>query len=206
MNPLVDRFFEVGCMRCKYGATPQCKVHLWTEPLQLLRTWLLEAGLVEELKWGMPCFTHGGKNISMLYALKDCCGLSFFKGGLMKDSAGILQKPGENSQHGRMIKIQHLQELLDIEFVVKSYIQEAIAVEESGEKIQSKPLEEYPYPDELKDLLAAHLDWKQAFDSLTPGRKKGYLLHFASAKQSATRIARIHKCIPKILLGKGLND
>lgn len=142
----------------------------------------------------------------MLYAFKDCCGLSFFKGGLMKDSAGILQKPGENSQHGRMIKVQHLQELLDIEFVVKSYIQEAIAVEESGEKIQSKPLEEYPYPDELKDLLAAHLDWKQAFDSLTPGRKKGYLLHFASAKQSATRIARIHKCIPKILLGKGLND
>jgi uncharacterized protein YdeI (YjbR/CyaY-like superfamily) len=206
MNPLVDRFFEVGCMRCKLGGTPACKVHLWTEPMEIMRIWLLDSGLTEELKWGMPCYTHKGKNISMLYAFKECCGLSFFKGGLMKDPSGILEKPGENSQHGRMIKVRHIQELLEIEPIVKSYIQEAIAIEESGAKIISKPVDEYPYPEELKEILDSHLDWKQAFEALTPGRQKGYLLHFSSAKQSATRTARIHKWIPQILLGKGMHD
>ena len=206
MNPLVDRYFEMGCMRCKLGGTPQCKVHVWVEPMELIRIWLLDSGLTEELKWGMPCYTHNGKNISMLYAFKDCCGLSFFKGGLMKDPNRILEKPGENSQHGRMIKIRHSQEVSELEFIVKSYIQEAIAIEESGKKIPSKPVEEYPYPEELKELLNHHLDWKQAFEALTPGRQKGYLLHFSSAKQSATRTARIHKWIPQILLGKGLHD
>jgi uncharacterized protein YdeI (YjbR/CyaY-like superfamily) len=105
-----------------------------------------------------------------------------------------------------MIKVRHIQELLEIEPIVKSYIQEAIAIEESGAKIISKPVEEYPYPEELKELLDSHLDWKQAFEALTPGRQKGYLLHFSSAKQSATRTARIHKWIPQILLGKGMHD
>lgn len=178
MNPLVDRFFEVGCMRCKLGGTPACKVHLWTEPMETMRIWLMDSGLTEELKWGMPCYTYKGKNISMLYAFKESCGLSFFKGGLMKDPAGILEKPGENSQHGRMIKVRHTQDLLDIELHVKSYIQEAIAIEESGAKIASKPVEEYPYPEELKELLDSHLDWKQAFEALTPGRTKGLFIAF----------------------------
>jgi uncharacterized protein YdeI (YjbR/CyaY-like superfamily) len=105
-----------------------------------------------------------------------------------------------------MVKVRHIQELVEIESVVKSYIREAIAIEESGVKMISKPVEEYPYPEELTELLDSHLDWKQAFEALTPGRQKGYLLHFSSAKQSATRTARIHKWIHQIMLGKGMHD
>jgi uncharacterized protein YdeI (YjbR/CyaY-like superfamily) len=204
MTKDVEVYFAEGCGRCSLGGTPQCKVHLWTAHLQELRRIVLECGLVEECKWGMPVYTYQGHNIIMVSAFKENASLSFFKGALLMDAEGLLQMPGENSQYGRLFKFTDVKEILRLEQTLKAYIFEAIEVEKAGLKIVSKPVSEMAFPEELHQQFAQLPALKTAFEALTPGRQRGYLLHFAGAKQSETRTARIEKCIPMILAGKGL--
>jgi uncharacterized protein YdeI (YjbR/CyaY-like superfamily) len=205
-NPQVDHFFVAGCGRCSLYATPACKVHLWIQPLHYLREILLESGLKEELKWGVPCYTLGKQNVVMLGAYKDNCVISFLKGALMTDPKAILQKPGENSQAARIIRFTALDEVVRLEKDIKTFIQEALEIEKKGLKVELKKIEEYDIPEELNEYFKKEPAFENAFKSLTPGRQKGYLLHFSQPKQSTTRTARIEKCMDQIFAGKGLND
>lgn len=206
MNAKVDKYLIDGCMRCKFGGTPQCKVHRWHDELDILRTLLLETELEEELKWGMPCYTSNGKNILVLSAFKEYAALNFFKGALMKDPQGILTASSENSQAGRQIRITSVEQIVQLEDSIKAYLQEAIEIENAGLKVKPKKVSDYEFPEELLQAFAEMPELKKSFEALTPGRQKAYLLFFAQAKQSKTREARIEKYIPKILTGKGMND
>ncbi len=206
MNPEVDAYLLEGCGRCPLGGTPDCKVHLWTEELKLLRSIMLEAGLTEEVKWSVPNYMYKKRNVAMVAAFKEYCSLSFFKGALLKDELGILEKPGENTQAGRVVKFTDTARILELKDALRAMVFDAIAVQESGKKVQFKKIEEYEVPEEFQQRLAADPDLKMAFEALTPGRQKGYLLHFAGAKQSKTREARIDKYIPKILQRLGFHD
>lgn len=202
----VDQYLASGCGRCELGGTPQCKVQSWIEELRLLRGILQESGLTEEVKWSAPCYTHDGKNILMLSALKESVTISFFQGALMQDPENILEKPGENSRYARYIRFTDAQTVVSRKPVILSYIQEAIEIEKSGKKVDvsnDAPLE---YPEELIQLFEADPNFEEAFSALTPGRQRGYLIHFSSAKQSKTRTARIEKSMPKIFSGKGWNE
>ncbi|MBL7776807.1 MAG: YdeI/OmpD-associated family protein [Chitinophagales bacterium] len=201
-----DDYFANGCGRCPLGGTADCKVHFWEKELRVLRNAVLETGLVEELKWGVACYTHQKKNILILSAFKNYCSVSFFKGALLQDEHGILTKQGENSEAGRLIKFTNLKEVEKLLPLLKPYIYEAIEVEKSGAKVVSKKIEDYPQPDELKAIFKTNPALKKAFQALTPGRQRGYLLHFSQAKQSSTRTSRIEKCIPKIMKGLGFHD
>ena len=205
MNPKVDEYFTEGCGRCPLGGTSDCKVNKWPEELKKLRSVVLDCGLTEELKWGVPCYRYQNSNIVIVSAFKEYCALSFFKGSLLSDSNGILKKPGENSQAVRLIKFTRVQEIVEVEAILKAYIFEAIELEKAGLKVDFKKNPE-PVPDELQQILNDDLYFKTAFEALTPGRQRGYILYFSQPKQSRTRLARIKKCIPKILNGKGLND
>ena len=206
MNPAIDNYLAQGCGRCALYATPACKVHSWKKELQVLRQLLLASGLKEELKWGVPCYTHKGKNVLIIAAFKDNFTLSFFKGALLKDKMKVLEKPGENSQAGRVIRFTDTKQIQKIEETLLAYIFEAMEIEEAGKKVISKPLSDYPMPAEFKAKLKAMPSLKKAFEALTPGRQKAYLLYFGEAKQSATREARIEKYMVKILSGKGFLD
>ncbi len=203
-NPQVDQYLIDGCMRCKYGGTPQCKVHNWVEELKILRQIVLETGLAEEIKWGVPVYTHKGKNIVTVNALKESANIGFFKGVLLADKQKILQQQG-NLQSDRIIKFTNKDDIEKMEDVLKSYILEAIAIEESGKKIEFKKNPE-PIPDELLQAFEQNPAFKKAFYSLTPGRQRGYIIYFSQAKQSQTRISRIEKYKEYILNGIGLND
>ena len=203
-NPQVDQYLIDGCMRCKYGGTPQCKVHNWVEELKILRQIVLETGLAEEIKWGVPVYTHKGKNIVTVNALKVSANIGFFKGVLLADKQKILQQQG-NLQSDRIIKFTNKDDIEKMEDVLKSYILEAIAIEESGKKIEFKKNPE-PIPDELLQAFEQNPAFKKAFYSLTPGRQRGYIIYFSQAKQSQTRISRIEKYKEYILNGIGLND
>lgn len=206
MNRKVDQYLAEGCGRCSLGNTPQCKVHSWTEELKALRRIVLECGLVEELKWGMPCYTMGKKNIVIVSAFKEYCAVLFFKGALLKDPKRILTTPTENSQSGRQIRYTGLSDIVGTEAVLKAYLNEAVELENSGAKVAYKSVSEFVVPEEFQARLDDAPSLRKAFESLTPGRRKGYLLHFAGAKQSKTREARIDKCVPLILAGKGIDD
>ena len=203
-NPQVDQYLIDGCMRCKYGGTPQCKVHNWVEELKILRQIVLETGLAEEIKWGVPVYTHKGKNIVTVNALKESANIGFFKGVLLADKQKILQQQG-NLQSDRIIKFTNKDDIEKMEDVLKSYILEAIAIEESGKKIEFKKNPE-PIPDELLQAFEQNPAFKKAFYSLRPGRQRGYIIYFSQAKQSQTRISRIEKYKEYILNGIGLND
>jgi len=192
MNPSLDFYFL---------DTPK-----WKEEIEILRGLVLECGLTEELKWKVPCYTFQGKNILIIGVFKDFCSLNFFKGSLLSDEHSILQKQGENSQVGRSIKFQSKEEIIQRYSVLKSYIYEAIEVEKAGIKIEYPKPTDLPYPTEFKEILAKKPTLKTAFENLTPGRQKAYILHFSGAKQSQTIINRIEKYIPQILNGKGIND
>lgn len=202
----IETYLAEGCGRCALGGTPQCKVHTWEEELKQLRRIVLDCELTEEVKWGVPCYTFQNKNILIVSAFKEYCAISFFKGALLLDAEGLLQKPGENTQEGRLIRFTNVQEIIQMENILKAYIYEAMEVERLGLKIEAKEKQVLVYPEELVKILAENTDLKMAFEALTPGRQKGYLLHFASPKQSSTRVSRIEKCIPKIFLGKGVNE
>jgi uncharacterized protein YdeI (YjbR/CyaY-like superfamily) len=202
----VDQYMASGCGRCKFGGTPQCKVHVWTEELRLLRGILQESGLTEEVKWGSPCYTHDGKNILMLSTLKESVNILFFRGTQMSDPENILEKPGENSRFARYIRFTDAQTCAALKHAISGYIQEAIEIEKSGKQADTSNDAPLEYPEELIQLFAANPDFEAAFSVLTPGRQRGYLIHFSSAKQSKTKAARIEKCMPKIFSGKGWNE
>lgn len=192
MNPSVDWFFV--------------KDTKWQDEYTALRTIVLECELKEELKWGCPCYTLNDSNVVLIHGFKDYCALLFMKGSLMKDDKGILIQQTANVQDRRQLRFTTLAEIKKLKKVIKEYIQEAIKIEKSGAKIEFKKTEEFDMPDEFKAVLKEMPDVNAAFKALTPGRQRGYLLHFSAAKQSKTREARIAKYLSKILQGKGLDD
>lgn len=205
MNPSVDQFLLEGCGRCELVGTPTCKVHNWTQELQMLRAIALESGLKEERKWGVPVYTDQGKNIMNIGALKNFCAMGFFKGFLLRDPVKLLVAPGPNSQAVMQFKVTEVAQVVQHEKTLLSYIREAIEIERSGKQVdfKAKPLD---YPEELNEAFAADQEYQTAFESLTPGRQRSYLLHFNQAKQSKTRTSRIAKCRVKVFSGKGFNE
>lgn len=206
MNPEVDTYFSEGCGRCPLGGTPDCKVHTWTEEMKQLRPILLDCGLIEEVKWKVPCYTFQNSNIVIMSALKEYCALSFFKGALLKDPHGILEKPGPNTQVGRLIRFTNVEQIVEMDPILRAYIQEAIEVEKAGLEVEFKGTVEFDMPKEFQAKLHENPALRTAFEALTPGRQRGYLLYFSGAKQSKTRTARVEKYTQKILEGKGLHD
>lgn len=205
MNPQIDVYLREGCGRCPLGGTPNCKVHLWTAELVQLRRISLACGLTEELKWSQPCYTYDGANVLIVSALKECSVLGFFKGALLRDEAGLLSKPGENSQAVRQFRFTGVAEILDLEALIKAYIFEAIEIEKKGLKVKLKETPE-PIPDELAAKFAEVPALQTAFEALTAGRQRGYILYFSKPKQSKTRTSRIEKYMDKIFEGKGFHD
>ncbi|MFM1875036.1 MAG: hypothetical protein RL266_773 [Bacteroidota bacterium] len=204
-DPQVDTYLIDGCGRCSYYQTPHCKVHSWTDELKQLRQIVLDCGLTEEFKWSQPCYTYQNKNILIVTAFKEYASLAFFKGTLLQDEKGILVAPGKNSQAGRQIRFTSVEDIIGMEPTLKAYIYEALEVEKGGLKANFKKNPE-PIPDELQQRLDEFPDFKTAFEALTPGRQRGYIIHFSQPKQSKTRTERIEKCIPKIMNGEGLHD
>lgn len=192
MNPKVDWFFD--------------KPTQWQGAYKLLRRLALDSGLDEDLKWGQPCYTHQGRNIVLMHGFNAYCALLFPKGALLKDDHGILVQQTKNVQSARQIRFTSEKEIRKLAPVIKAYIQEAILVEKAGLKVAMKKTAEFDMPDEFKEALRKMPALKKAFQALTPGRQRGYLLHFDGAKQSSTRKARIEKNVDRILDGKGLDD
>jgi uncharacterized protein YdeI (YjbR/CyaY-like superfamily) len=207
MQKIADLYFVDGCGRCSLHATPACKVHTWAEELQLLRGIMLNSGLTETMKWGCPCYVNqDNKNIAMMVAFKNHASISFFKGMLMRDPHNLLQVSGENAQAAKFLRFTSPQQAIDQQSIIVEYIQEAINIESSGAKIEFKQKHELEFPQELIQKFNEDPSFQEAFMRLTPGRQRGYNLHFTGAKQSATRIARIEKFIPKIFKGLGFHD
>ena len=198
-------YFIDGCGRCSLHGTEQCKVRKWADPLVLLREIMLQSGLEEEAKWGQPTYTLKGKNVAMIYSFKDSCGISFFKGVLLQDDAKILVPAGSNSNVARLLKITSAAQVSELEPHIHAYIAEAIALEKSGAKVP-KPTEREPMPETLAHWLENDPQLQTAWDLLTPGRQRSFILHVGSAKQEQTQLNRIEKCIPKIYAGKGFNE
>ncbi len=192
MNPKVDFFFE--------------KASKWQEEYKLLRTIVLDCGLIEELKWGVPCYTFQQTNVVLIHGFKDYCALLFHKGALLNDAEGILIQQTENVQAARQIRFTSLEQILEMKSILKAYIFEAIEVEKAGLKVELKKTTEFKMADEFQAVLDEMTELKTAFYALTPGRQRAYLLHFSAPKQAKTREARVEKYIPKILDGKGLED
>jgi uncharacterized protein YdeI (YjbR/CyaY-like superfamily) len=191
MNPKVNWFFDKD--------TP------WREAYQRLRIILLDGGLTEELKWGCPCYTINKKNVVLIHGFKDYCALLFHKGALLKDEQGILVQQTENVQSARQIRFKSVHEIVKLERVLKAYIHEAVEVERAGLKVTLRKASEFKMPEEFALKLKALPELKKAFNALTPGRQRGYLLYFSSAKQSKTREDRIEKNVERIMAGKGLD-
>ncbi|MBK8827385.1 MAG: DUF1801 domain-containing protein [Saprospiraceae bacterium] len=205
LNPKVDLFIADGCGRCDYYATDKCKVRSWQMELQHLRQIMLETGLVEDVKWGVPVYTHQDKNIVIVSALKDCVTFGFFKGVLLSDPKKILEQQGPSVQSARIIRFTAVDQIINLTDTVKEYVKEAVVIEESGVKVEfKKDLE--PIPDELNDMFEDLPALRDAFYALTPGKQRGYIIHFSQPKQSASRISRIEKCIDKIMNGEGFHD
>ena len=198
-------YFIDGCGRCSLQGTDQCKVRTWADPLVLLREIMLQSGLEEEAKWGQPTYTLKGKNVAMIFSFKDSCGISFFKGVLLQDDAKILDPAGSNSNVARLLKITSAAQVAELEPHIHAYIAEAIELEKSGAKVP-KPTEREPMPEILAHCLENDPQLQKAWDLLTPGRQRSYILHVGSAKQEQTQLNRIEKCIPKIYTGKGFNE
>ena len=192
MNPKVDFYFT--------------KNKPWQAEIEQLRMIALDCGLTEELKWGCPCYTLDKANIVLIHVFKEYCALLFFKGTLLKDPKNILIQQTANVQAARQARFTDTKEITKLESVLKKFIKEAIALEKAGVKVEMKKTAEFNMPEEFEKALKKNSAFKKAFYALTPGRQRGYLLHFSSAKQSATREARIEKSMKDILAGKGLND
>ena len=191
-NPKVDFFFS--------------KAKQWQEEFEKLRMIVLNCGLTEELKWGVPCYTFENSNIVLLHGFKEYCALLFHKGALLKDPIGILVQQTENVQAARQIRFTNVEEIDEMEHILKAYIQEAIEVEKAGLEVEFKETSEFNVPEEFQKKLDENPALKTAFEALTPGRQRGYLLYFSGAKQTKTREARVEKYMQHILNGKGLND
>lgn len=192
MNPKVDFFFD--------------KATKWQEELEQMRTIALECQLTEELKWGNPCYMYQNNNVVLIHAFKDYCAFLFFKGALLDDTDGILIQQSENVQAARHIRFTNLQEIIDLKPILKTHIYEAIEIEKAGLKVILKKTSDFPVSEEFQKKLDENPELKQAFEALTPGRQRAYLLHFSQPKQAKTREARVEKHSQNILDGKGLND
>jgi uncharacterized protein YdeI (YjbR/CyaY-like superfamily) len=192
MNPKVDFYFA--------------KANNWHEEIEKLRKIILDCGLAEELKWGTPCYTFQNANIVLIHVFKEYCAMLFFKGALLNDPNGILIQQTKNVQSARQVRFTGVKEITTQKAILKAYIFEAIELEKTGVKLKLKKTAEFTMPEEFQNRLNKNAALKKAFGALTPGRQRGYLLHFAAPKQSKTREARIDKCVPEILQGKGLND
>jgi uncharacterized protein YdeI (YjbR/CyaY-like superfamily) len=192
MNPKVDWYFQ--------------KAKKWQEELEVLRILALDCELTEELKWGCPCYTLEQGNVVLIHTFKEYCAFLFFKGALLKDSKNILVQQTKNVQSARQIRFQSAQEIIEMQPVLKSYIAEAIAVEQSGLSVEFKKTEAFGIPEELQAQFDEIPELKTAFQALTPGRQRGYILHFSAPKQAKTRISRIEKSMQNIFSGKGLDD
>jgi uncharacterized protein YdeI (YjbR/CyaY-like superfamily) len=206
MNQPVDFYFTTGCGRCSLWNTPQCKVHTWYEELAILRRFLLDCGLFETLKWRIPCYTFQENNVVLLSAFNDYCAVSFFKGALLSDADQRLIQQTENVQATRQLRFTRVSEILEQENSIKTYIFEAIEVEKAGLKVALKQTSDFAFPEELQQQFDKIPALKTAFEGLTPGRQRGYLLFFAAPKQSQTRTSRIEKSMPQIFNGKGVHD
>lgn len=178
----------------------------WQDEMKHLRKIALDCGITEDFKWKHPCYTFQGSNIFLIHGFKDYCALLFHKGALLKDTNNLLIQQTENVQSARQIRFTNLNEIIENEAVLKTYIFEAIEVEKAGLKVKMKEPKDIKMPDEFKKRLDDNSDLKSAFDALTPGRQRGYLLYFSLAKQSKTRESRIEKHFQRILNGKGLRD
>mgnify|MGYP001289314223 CR=1 FL=1 len=192
MNPKVDAVIS--------------KAKNWQEEYIKLRAIVLDCQLTEEFKWGVPCYTHLGKNIVLIHGFNEYCALLFMKGSLLKDDRGILIRQTENVQAGRQIRFTDVREIAKMESTLKAYIREAVEIEKAGLKVNYKEVAEYKIPKEFKDKLDKSSALKKSFNALTPGRQRAYLLYFSAPKQSKTRVSRIDNCVQKILKGKGLHD
>ena len=196
MNPKVDWYFT--------------KAKQWQEELERLRMIVLDCGLTEELKWGVPCYTFEKRNIVLIHGFKEYCALLFFKGALLNDADGILVQQTKNVQAPRQIRFTPanggIREIVKLKPLLKAYIYEAIEVEKAGLKVPLKKTKEFSMPEEFQNKLNENRALKKAFNALTPGRQRGYLLYFSAPKQSKTREARVEKYTQQILKGKGLDD
>jgi uncharacterized protein YdeI (YjbR/CyaY-like superfamily) len=192
MNPKVDFYFN--------------KADKWREELEQLRMITLDCGLIEELKWGCPCYTFQQSNIVLIHVFKEYCALLFFKGALLNDAHGILIRQTENVQAARQIRFTNVREIVEMKPILKAYIFEAVEVEKAGLKVILKKTTEFTISEEFQHKLDVIPALKTAFGALTPGRQRAYMLHFSAPKQSKTRESRVEKYIPQILSGKGLDD
>jgi uncharacterized protein YdeI (YjbR/CyaY-like superfamily) len=192
MNPKVEFFFT--------------KAKTWQEEFEKLRMIVLDCGLTEELKWGCPCYMFQEKNIVLIHGFKEYCALLFMKGALLHDAKGILIQQTEHVQAARQVRFTNIREIVKLGPALKAYIHEAIEVEKAGLKVKLKKTAEFIIPEEFQNKLNENPALKTAFGALTPGRQRGYILYFSTAKQSKTRESRIEKCMPQILNGKGLDD
>lgn len=178
----------------------------WRKEMEALREIILACPVTEEIKWGWPAYSHEGKNIVLIHAFKAYGAALFFKGALLKDPDGVLIQQTQNVQAARQIRFTSVGEVKRLRATLEAYIAEAIAIEASGAKPLRKPTADFEVPAEFRDRMDEDPDLRAAFEALTPGRQRGYLFHFAQAKQSKTREARIDRCLPAILAGKGLGD
>ncbi|MCL1665134.1 YdeI/OmpD-associated family protein [Elizabethkingia ursingii] len=192
MNPKTDFFFD--------------QPEKWQKEFEKLRAIILDTGLDEELKWGCPCYTYHNRNIVLIHGFKEYCAILFFKGALLNDTCKILIQQSENVQAARQIRFTNQEEILKLEKEIKLYVYEALEVEKSGVQVPMKKTKDFEVTEEFQHKLNTDTVLKEAFEALTPGRQRAYLLYFSSAKQPKTRESRIEKCIPQILTGKGLND
>jgi len=192
MNPKVDWFFE--------------KDTKWQKEYEKLRTIILDCGLIEELKWGCPCYTFENTNIVLIHGFKEYCALLFFKGALLNDPNGILIQQTKNVQSARQIRFTNVQEIVKMEKIIKAYVYESLEVERAGLKVKLKKTTDFKIPEEFQKKLNKNKALKTAFEKLTPGRQRAYIFYFSQAKQSKTREERVEKYIKKILSGKGLDD
>lgn len=191
-NPKVDAFLR--------------NVQQWLAELTELRAIALDSELTEELKWGQPCYALQKKNVVLIHAFKEYCALLFFKGALLKDPQGLLVQQTENVQSARQIRFTSLKQIVKLKSALKAYIEQATEVERAGLKVEMKKTNDFPVAEEFQVKLDKSAPLKKAFEALTPGRQRAYLLYFSSAKQAKTREARVAKCIPKIRKGKGMDD
>lgn len=203
-NTSVDSYLEDGCGRCDKYQTPDCKVHLWTDALHALREILRDSELEEEMKWGSPCYTLGGKNVAMIVSFKEFCALSLVKGVALDDPEHVLEAPGPNSRYVRLLKFTSVDEVYAQREEAVRLLQEAIELERSGVQVKVDATE--PMPAELEQRLETDEKLREAFEALTPGRQRSYILYVGGAKQSATRETRVERCATKIFAGKGYNE
>lgn len=192
MNPKVDWYFDEN--------------EKWQKEIEKMRSIVLDTGLNEELKWGCPCYRYNESNVVLIHVFKEYCAFLFFKGALLNDPNGILVQQTENVQAARQMRFTNVKEIVELEATIKAYIYEAIEVEKAGLKVKLKKTTEFNMPEEFQKRLNKNKALRTAFESLTPGRQRAYLLHFSSAKQAKTREARVEKYIPQILAGKGIDD